>query len=308
MTARAVVALALWAVAAPAAMAESPETSIPPKPRPETAVAGTPALPALHRPKPRPGNTTVEIGLPAHAAAVPALHPRPRPFAAQRPAAVVQTAAVTRALPATAFAAPPVRPENLEWVTTVQAVYRVQPLPEATTGKKGRVCGMASLRGREIPPISAKIKGCGLRDGVEVTSVAGIPLSAPATVDCPTARAFAAWVEGGMLPAIGNLGGGVDRIEMASSYSCRPRNNVKGNKVSEHGRGAALDVAGIRLANGVVLSVLRGWGTAEQGPILKALHRAACGPFTTVLGPGADRHHKDHFHFDTARGRGPYCH
>ena len=78
---------------------------------------------------------------------------------------------------------------------------------------------------------------------LEVTSVAGIPLSAPATVDCPTARAFAAWVEGGMLPAIGNLGGGVDRIEMASSYSCRPRNNVKGNKVSEHGRGAALDVA-----------------------------------------------------------------
>jgi len=38
------------------------------------------------------------------------------------------------------------------------------------------------------------------------------------------------------------------------------------------------------------------------------MHRAACGPFGTVLGPNADRFHQDHFHFDTARHRsGPYC-
>jgi hypothetical protein len=37
------------------------------------------------------------------------------------------------------------------------------------------------------------------------------------------------------------------------------------------------------------------------------MRKAACGPFNTVLGPGSDPFHGDHFHLDTARGRGPYC-
>jgi hypothetical protein len=31
------------------------------------------------------------------------------------------------------------------------------------------------------------------------------------------------------------------------------------------------------------------------------MRRAACGWFTTVLGPGADAAHAEHFHFDIAR-------
>jgi hypothetical protein len=38
------------------------------------------------------------------------------------------------------------------------------------------------------------------------------------------------------------------------------------------------------------------------------MHKAACGPFGTVLGPNSNRFHQDHFHFDTARYRsGSYC-
>jgi hypothetical protein len=41
---------------------------------------------------------------------------------------------------------------------------------------------------------------------------------------------------------------------------------------------------------------------------MRRMHRGACGPFGTVLGPEADRYHQDHFHFDTARYRsGSYC-
>ena len=31
---------------------------------------------------------------------------------------------------------------------------------------------------------------------------------------------------------------------------------------------------------------------------LRAVHAAACGPFTTVIGPDGDAYHRDHFHFD----------
>jgi hypothetical protein len=41
---------------------------------------------------------------------------------------------------------------------------------------------------------------------------------------------------------------------------------------------------------------------------LRSIHHAACGPFSTVLGPEADRNHRNHFHFDTApRGGKTHC-
>ncbi len=59
---------------------------------------------------------------------------------------------------------------------------------------------------------------------------------------------------------------------------------------------------------GTDLSVLRGWRDPAQSKVLKKMHKAACGPFGTVLGPNADKYHQDHFHFDTARYRsGAYC-
>ena len=32
------------------------------------------------------------------------------------------------------------------------------------------------------------------------------------------------------------------------------------------------------------MTVLRGWRDGTQGPILRQMHKAACGPFGTVLG------------------------
>ncbi|MGR3527092.1 MAG: extensin family protein [Paracoccaceae bacterium] len=78
--------------------------------------------------------------------------------------------------------------------------------------------------------------------------------------------------------------------------------------MSEHGRGKAIDVSGYTLRDGTQITVLRDWGAGRNGRALREMHRAACGPFGTVLGPQADRFHLDHFHFDTARHRGgPYC-
>ena len=79
-------------------------------------------------------------------------------------------------------------------------------------------------------------------------------------------------------------------------------------RLSEHGKGRAIDISGLVLANGEVITVLKGWRQPGESKLLKTLHKAACGPFGTVLGPNSDRFHQDHFHFDTARYRsGAFC-
>lgn len=202
---------------------------------------------------------------------------------------------------------PPARPAGVEApIAVVAAAPDSARKPKAGGG--GSVCGIPGLKGHQLKPIKAKVKGCGLVDGVEVTSVAGVQLSTPAQIDCPTAQALNNWVNGALVPAVGSVGGGVARLEIAASYVCRPRNNQRGNKISEHGRGRAVDISAIILENGQTISVLEDWGRGKGGRILKSVRKAACGPFTTVLGPGSDRFHRNHLHLDTARGNRLYCH
>ncbi|MEH6835342.1 MULTISPECIES: extensin family protein [Falsihalocynthiibacter] len=190
-------------------------------------------------------------------------------------------------------------------VVTLAAVKAPQSVP---TSNKGSICGSSRIRGQTMSAIPGKIKGCGVKNPVSVTSVAGIPLSRAATMDCNTAITLHNWVEKGVKPAVGRLGGGVARIDVISGYSCRTRNNQKGKRISEHGKGKAVDISGITLANGVSISVLKGWNSKAQGKLLRAMHKSACGPFGTVLGPSANSFHRDHFHFDTAKYRsGSYC-
>jgi len=261
-------------------------------------------LTARLKPRPRPEALSAPAEVAPGSVGVAALRPRPDAGPAGE---VVLASSGSMRLPPLALSAPPGRPGNLGEVTLAAAVF-TDPLPKLTLGKKGAVCGDPSIRGRTIPPIAAKMKGCGLKDGVEVTSVAGVGLSTPAVVDCATAKALKRWVEDGVIPAVGRSGGGVARLEVAASYACRPRNNQKGARVSEHGKGKAIDISAITLANGSTISVLDHWGEGKAGRALASMRAAACGPFNTVLGPGSDRHHRNHFHLDTASYRsGAYC-
>ncbi|WP_417243444.1 extensin family protein [Celeribacter sp.] len=217
------------------------------------------------------------------------------------------------------------QPPEAEWVASAPVVTR-SPVPrkrpdglagqaQAATvvrkvsyGKSGSVCGVDGIRGQAASAIPARIKGCGLDAPVRVTEIAGLKLSPPATLDCPTAKALYTWVEKGAKPAVARMGGGAAGLRIMASYACRTRNNQAGAKVSEHGRGRAVDVGAVLLKNGDRVSVLKDWGKGKKGKALRAMHKAACGPFGTVLGPNANRYHRDHFHFDTARYRsGSYC-
>lgn len=202
---------------------------------------------------------------------------------------------------------PPLRPDA-ETGAKVQLASAIIPAPPAPAPAKGALCGDPALVGQLIAPIRARNSACGLEDGVEVTQVAGLALTQPATIDCPTARALSGWVQDALLPAARKGGMSLAKLEVADSYACRPRNNVRGNKMSEHGKGHAIDISALVLKGGDSVNVLRDWGVGAKGRLLATVRRAACGPFTTVLGPGSDRFHRNHLHFDTARGRNDYCH
>ncbi|MBM7066079.1 extensin family protein [Actibacterium sp. 188UL27-1] len=263
-----------------AAWADAPERSLVPESRPGTAVEG---------------RATVGV-----AQAVRNLVNPSRRASAERQG--LQASRAARVSP------PKERPRGLKRrFQRLVGGQRSQP-GTVTQSKKGSVCGIRSIRGQTIAPIPGRIKGCGVADPVKVTSVAGVALSTAITVDCITAQALNSWVENGVKPAVGRAGGGVASLKIAAHYSCRTRNNRPGAKISEHGRGRAVDISAINLKNGASLTVSNGWRDKKAGPILKKAHSAACGPFGTVLGPDADRYHQDHFHFDTARYRnGTYC-
>ncbi|MFX0542485.1 extensin family protein [Roseovarius sp. S4756] len=173
---------------------------------------------------------------------------------------------------------------------------------------RGMVCGDPGIQGEEVGRVPGRISGCGIDDAVKVRSIDGVALSQHALMDCRTAGAIKSWIAGGMKPAVGGYGGGVAQLRVAAHYVCRSRNNQRGTKISEHGKGRAIDIAGFQLRDGRTLTVLSDWGRGQKGQILSQMHRSACGPFGTVLGPESDRFHADHFHFDTARYRsGSYC-
>jgi hypothetical protein len=173
--------------------------------------------------------------------------------------------------------------------------------------RKGSVCGDLDIQGEKIGGVPGKLKGCGVQDAVSVRSVSGVMLSRPATMDCPTARALNEWVEKGVMPAF-RRGGPVVEMRVAAHYTCRTRNNQPGAKISEHGRGKAIDISAFTMNDGKVITVAGGWGQGAAGKQLRKVWKSACGPFGTVLGPKSDRFHRDHFHVDTARYRsGSYC-
>lgn len=122
------------------------------------------------------------------------------------------------------------------------------------------------------------------------------------TLNCMLIPAIEAWIRDTVQPAA-QIYYNSRVVEMrAGSYSCRGRNNRRGAKLSEHSFGNAFDVHTFTLENGEVITVKGGWaGTDQERQFLREIFVGSCNYFTTVLGPGSDRYHWDHFHLDLAR-------
>ncbi|MFZ1101434.1 MAG: extensin family protein [Hyphomicrobiaceae bacterium] len=133
-----------------------------------------------------------------------------------------------------------------------------------------------------------------------------VALEPSALVRCPMVHAIEYWTNHVVKPAARrHLGADVVAVKVASSFACRPMNHVSGAFLSEHGHANALDVAGFGLADGRIVKVTSGWsGSPAERGFLREVRLGSCTVFTTVLGPGYDALHHDHFHLDLARHRG----
>lgn len=155
--------------------------------------------------------------------------------------------------------------------------------------------------------LSSKIDGpgvCGMDHPFKVAAFSNgeVGLKSRVTLACPIIPRIDQWLDEIVRPAA-MLYLGTKLLDLkAGSYSCRPRNNQMGAKLSEHAFGNALDVMGFALADGREVSVMKGWkGSPAEQEFLREVFVGACRYFTTVLGPGSNAYHYDHLHIDLAR-------
>ena len=154
--------------------------------------------------------------------------------------------------------------------------------------------------------------GCQVHNRYDVQSLGGVAFSQTATMNCGLTGPLNDWLSNTVQnSARDSFGERVVGIDVAASYSCRPRNNVRGAKMSEHGYGNAIDVAAFTLESGRKVSVLNDYyGRSDSQRFLRQVRGEACGGFMTVLGPGSDANHRDHIHLDLENRRSgqAYCH
>lgn len=184
------------------------------------------------------------------------------------------------------------------------------PISEEEAEAAAKFCSAVLAKDKLIAePARAAMwdNGCGAVGQITVSSIKlkdgkEVQLRPSALLRCETAEAVADWVRDELAPATESYSG-ISRIEVAASYHCRPRNNIRGARMSEHGRANALDVRAIAMRDGRRFGV-----DLPETPIklLSDLRRGACAYFTTVLGPGSDGFHEDHFHVDLAKRRNDF--
>lgn len=182
-------------------------------------------------------------------------------------------------------------------------------MPASERGCRQRLLKLG-VKFRDVPRIS-RGRSCGIAWPVELSGLSGgIQIKPAAQVNCQITEAFARWVKQELVPSSRTRYlSGVSAIHQMSSYSCRTMNSRKGAAMSEHAKGNAIDVGKIVLKNGKAIAIeKKGFFAFREKGLLKSVRSDSCKYFSTVLGPGSDRYHKDHFHFDLRARKSGYRH
>jgi hypothetical protein len=146
---------------------------------------------------------------------------------------------------------------------------------------------------------------CGGGDMVRLQAVvrAGggrIELRPAPVLRCAFAESVAGWIRDEAAPRADTLGAALRAVETYDDFECRGRNRVAGAKLSEHGKGNAVDLRSFILSDGRVL-LLTDVKVAKD--FRDDIRDSACRRFTTVLGPGSDSAHESHIHLDLIERR-----
>jgi hypothetical protein len=159
----------------------------------------------------------------------------------------------------------------------LQMIAAIEPMP--------RLVGPDACGGSDMVRLDAVIRAGGTR----------IELRPAPVLHCAFAESVATWLRDEAAPRADKLGAGLRTVETYDDFECRGRNRVAGAKLSEHGKGNAVDLRSFILADGRAMG-LTDVKVAKE--FRDDIRESACHRFTTVLGPGSDSHHEGHIHLD----------
>ncbi len=253
---------------------------------------------------PRP---SVDIGV--QTAAVPVARLAPAP-AAPVPEAATPSVSTSTPTPDSTKGLQALVPSNPMMVSyprftlpRSESSARVMPPEEVACRRRLKRLG---VKYQDLEPINDG-GACRIDWPVKVSGLSGnIEMAPAATLNCQMAETFARWTKSELAPAARKRYlTGIGKIRQGSSYSCR---RIAGTSVaSEHSKGNALDVMSIQLKNGREIDVRKpGFFAFRQRGLLNTVRAEGCDYFTTVLGPGYNYDHRDHFHFDLKGRRNGY--
>ena len=225
-----------------------------------------------------------------------------QPAPKQRRAALHAAVPLPKPRPPEAPAKAPEQPEPAK-PAPVESETQKQAAPAAPAPPPPSACRLALSEEIAIAPSIPDITGpggCGGEDLVRLEAVVlpdkhRVALKPAAILRCKMASAIADWIRTDMTPLAAGLGSEISDLDNFDSFECRGRNRVAGAQLSEHGRANALDVRGVKLANGQSIS-LTDRGVPRE--LRESVLHSVCTRFTTVLGPGSDGYHEDHIHLD----------
>ncbi|MDO9295816.1 extensin family protein [Bradyrhizobium sp.] len=197
-------------------------------------------------------------------------------------------------------------PEKPAPAGTDKAAEQAPPAPPPPSA-----CRLTLTEAVAIAPSIPDIKGaggCGGEDLVRLEAVVlpdkrRVSVKPAAVLRCAMATAIADWIRTDMAPLALSLGSAISDLDNFNSFECRGRNRVVGARLSEHGRANALDIRGIKLANGRSISFT---DRAVPRETRESVLHSMCARFPTVLGPGSDWYHEDHIHLDLVERRNNY--
>jgi hypothetical protein len=180
-----------------------------------------------------------------------------------------------------------------------------QAAPEPTTDQ---ACldrlGAAGIEFDAIALRPTTTPGCAIQTPVRLKAIllapgtTSIHLPDEPTLSCRFGERFGHWLRDLVAPLIaGALAVELKSVRTGPGYECRNRNRAEDGKISAHASGLAVDVASFELANGRTLAIKPNEDEHLRATV-DAIRVAACGWFTTVLGPGSDAAHADHMHVD----------
>ena len=279
------------AVVSPILLPEAPPK---PSPKPATVPRATPPLPKL-RPADLNAGPPAKAGTPAPRLTAPVVAPSPPlPPAPPEPP---PTPPVQPAKPSPPVAALPVTP----------------PVPPPAAGQASACLAALAAAGTSFTPVAqpSTSSSCTIDNPVRLNSISTKPavvkLPDQPTVNCAFALKLSQFVGQRLQPLAVQSGSAAVAFGTGPGFDCRGRNGDSSKRMSEHAIGDAVDIVYLKLANKSQILVKDALNVQSPNfAFLRDLRALACQDFTTVLGPGANAAHAEHFHIDLEARRGDY--